>query len=302
MSNSVLVVGSVAFDNIETPAGRVQNVLGGAASYASIAASLFAPVSMVGVVGNDFHEEHLQLFRDRNIDLEGLQIRADGKTFRWSGDYNEDLNQANTHETHLGVFEEFNPTLPDSYLQSTFVLLGNINPELQLRTLQQATGAKLLLCDTMNLWINIAREKVLEIFSRVHVAVLNDMEAKMLTGDDNVITAGKKLQNLGPEHVIIKKGEHGALMFSDGSIFCAPSFPLDEVVDPTGAGDSFAGAFMGYLASTDDLSPENLRRAVVYGSVVASATVQDFSVRALAALTRDEVESRFAAVRQLSQF
>jgi len=302
MSNSVLVVGSVALDNIESPAGRAEHILGGAASYASIAASLFAPTRLVGIVGGDFPEEHLQLFRDRNINLDGLQIDQEGKTFHWSGDYNDDLNQANTHETHLGVFETFNPTLPDSHKESTFVLLGNINPELQLRTLEQVNNPKLVLCDTMNLWINLAREKVLEIFSKVHVAVLNDTESKMLTGDDNVITAGKKLQNLGPEHVIIKKGEHGALMFSDKDIFASPSFPLDEVKDPTGAGDSFAGAFMGYLASTDDLSPDNLRRAVVYGSVVASATVQDFSATALAKLSREEVESRFNAMRQLSQF
>ncbi|MEO6908359.1 MAG: PfkB family carbohydrate kinase [Abditibacteriaceae bacterium] len=300
--NNVLVVGSVALDNIESPAGCAENILGGAASYASIAASLFAPTRLVGIVGGDFPEEHLQLFRDRNIDLEGLQIDKSGKTFRWSGDYNDDLNQANTHETHLGVFETFNPTLPDSHKQSTFVLLGNINPELQLRTLEQVSNPKLVLCDTMNLWINLAREKVLETFSKVHVAVLNDTESKMLTGDDNVITAGKKLQNLGPQHVIIKKGEHGALMFSDNDIFASPSFPLDEVKDPTGAGDSFAGAFMGYLASTDDLSAANLRRAVVYGSVVASATVQDFSATALAKLSREEVESRFNAMRQLSQF
>jgi len=302
MSNSVLVVGSVALDNIESPAGRADNILGGAASYASIAASLFASTRMVGIVGGDFPEEHLQLFRDRNINLDGLQIDKEGKTFHWSGDYNDDLNEAKTHETQLGVFETFNPTLPDSHKESTFVLLGNINPELQIRTLEQVKNPKLVLCDTMNLWINLAREKVLEIFSRVHVAVLNDTESKMLTGDDNVITAGKKLQNLGPEHVIIKKGEHGALMFSDKEIFASPSFPLDEVKDPTGAGDSFAGAFMGYLASTDDLSTENLRRAVVYGSVVASATVQDFSATALAKLSRDEVESRFNAMRQLSQF
>jgi len=302
MPNSVLVVGSVALDNIESPAGRAEHILGGAASYASIAASLFAPTRLVGIVGGDFPEEHLQLFRDRHINLDGLQIDEKGKTFRWSGDYNDDLNQANTHETHLGVFETFNPTLPDSHRESTFVLLGNINPELQLRTLEQVNNPKLVLCDTMNLWINLAREKVLEIFSKVHVAVLNDTESKMLTGDDNVITAGKKLQNLGPEHVIIKKGEHGALMFSEKSIFASPSFPLDEVKDPTGAGDSFAGAFMGYLASTDDLSAANLRRAVVYGSVVASATVQDFSATALAKLSRDEVESRFNAMRQLSQF
>ncbi len=300
--NEVLIVGSVALDSIETPAGKMDDALGGAATYGSVAASLFSPVNLVGVVGADFPNEHIDFLKSRNIDLAGLQIVEGGQTFRWKGDYNEDLNQAVTHETHLGVFEHFEPNLPENYRDADFVFLANINPQLQLKVLEQVRAPKLVLCDTMNLWINIAREHVLEIFKRVDIAVLNDGEAKMLTDIDNTIQAGRALQKLGPKHVIIKKGEHGALMFSDDEIFSAPSFPLESVVDPTGAGDSFAGSLMGYLAKTGDMSRENLRRAVVYGSVVASTTVQDFSLAALRELKIEEVENRYQAVRAMSEF
>ena len=300
--NEVLIVGSVALDSIETPAGQIDNALGGAATYGSVAASLFAPVNLVGVVGDDFPSQHVEFLKNRNIDLAGLQTVEGGSTFRWKGDYISDLNQAVTHETHLGVFEHFEPNLPDHYRDADFVFLANINPELQLRVLDQVRAPKLVLCDTMNLWINIAREHVMEIFKRVDIAVLNDGEAKMLTEIDNTIQAGRALQKLGPKYVIIKKGEHGALMFSEDEIFSAPSFPLEEVVDPTGAGDSFAGSLIGYLAKTNDLSHENMRRAVVYGSVVASTTVQDFSLKALRELTIEEVESRYQSVRAMSKF
>jgi sugar/nucleoside kinase (ribokinase family) len=300
--NEVLIVGSVALDSVETPAGRIDNALGGAATYGSVAASLFAPVHLVGVVGDDFPQEHLDFLKSRRVDLAGLQTIAGGSTFRWKGDYNGDLNQAVTHETHLGVFEHFDPQLPEHYRDASFVFLANINPELQLRTLEQVRAPKLVLCDTMNLWINIARENVLEVFKKVNIAVLNDGEARMLTEDDNLIRAGRALQKLGPQHVIVKKGEHGAVMFSEGEIFVAPSFPLEEVVDPTGAGDSFAGSLIGYLARTNDLSRENLRRAIVHGSVVASATVQDFSLSALKSLTLDEVERRYQTVQGMSAF
>ena len=300
--NEVLIVGSVALDSNETPAGQIDNALGGAATYGSVAASLFAPVNLVGVVGDDFPSQHVEFLKNRNIDLAGLQTVEGGSTFRWKGDYISDLNQAVTHETHLGVFEHFEPNLPEGYRDADFVFLANINPELQLRVLQQVRAPKLVLCDTMNLWINIAREHVLEIFKRVDIAVLNDGEAKMLTEIDNTIQAGRALQKLGPKYVIIKKGEHGALMFSEEEIFSAPSFPLEEVVDPTGAGDSFAGSLIGYLAKTNDLSRENMRRAVVYGSVVASTTVQKFSLESLRKLTIEEVESRYQSVRAMSEF
>ncbi len=300
--SEVLIVGSVALDSVETPSGRVDNVLGGAATYGAVAASLFAPVHLVGVVGADFPEGHLEFLRKRGIDLAGLQIITGGHTFRWKGDYNTDLNQAVTHETHLGVFEHFDPKLPKNYREAQYVFLANINPELQLATLEQVKQPKLVLCDTMNLWINIARDHVLKVFGRADVAVLNDGEARMLTEQDNLIRAGRELLTLGPRAVIVKKGEHGALMFTADGIFAAPSYPLEQVVDPTGAGDSFAGAFMGYLAKTDDISPENLRRAIVYGSVVASTTVQDFSLSSLAALTPEHVEQRYAEVKAMSVF
>lgn len=310
--NEVLIVGSVALDSVETPAGRVDNALGGAATYGSIAASLFAPVHLVGVVGADFPAEHLEFLKKRGIDLAGLQIIEGGHTFRWKGDYNADLNQAVTHETQLGVFEHFEPKLPEHYRDAQYVFLANINPELQLATLEQVKQPKLVLCDTMNLWINIARDHVIEVFKRVDIAVLNDGEARLLTGQENLVAAGRTLLGLGPRTIIIKKGEHGALMFSKSEhtrtlsthmdIFAAPSYPLDQVVDPTGAGDSFAGAFIGYLAKSDDLSSQNLRRALVYGSVVASTTVQDFSTGSLATLTPDVIAYRYAAVKDMSTF
>jgi sugar/nucleoside kinase (ribokinase family) len=300
--NEVLIVGSVAIDSVETPSGRVDNVLGGAATYGSVAASLFSPVHLVGVVGEDFPAEHIEFLKGRGVDLAGLQIVQGGDTFRWKGDYNEDLNQAVTHETHLGVFEHFQPSLPEHYRDARYVFLANINPELQLRTLKQVKQPKLVLCDTMNLWINIAREQVLEVFRNVDIAVLNDGEARMLTELDNLIQAGRALLELGPRAIIIKKGEHGALMFSEEGLFAAPSYPIDEVVDPTGAGDSFAGAFIGYLAKTGDLSLPNLRRAIVHGSVVASTTVQDFSLASLKALTVEQIQERYNAVQQMSAF
>lgn len=300
--NELLIVGSVALDSIETPAGRVEAVLGGAATYGAVAASLFCPVHLVGVVGEDFPAQHLEFLGSRGIDLAGLQIIAGGDTFRWKGDYNEDLNQAVTHETHLGVFEHFDPQLPAHYREADFVFLANINPSLQLATLDQVSSPKLVVCDTMNLWINIARAQVFEVFRRVDIAVLNDGEARMLTECDSTISAGHELLQLGPRAVIIKKGEHGALMFSEEGIFSAPSYPLEEVVDPTGAGDSFAGSFIGFLAATGDVSYANLKRAVVYGGSVASVTVQDFSLDSLKTLEEGEVERRFGVVREMATF
>ena len=300
--NEVLICGSVALDSIETPSGTIENALGGAATYGATAASLFAPVQLVGVVGEDFPVQHIDFLKGRNIDLSGLQIVGGGQTFRWKGDYNDDLNAAVTHETRLGVFEHFEPTLPENYRDADFVFLANINPQLQLRVLEQVKKPRLVLCDTMNLWINIAQDDVREVFRRVDVAVLNDGEAKLLTEEDNLVKAGRALKALGPRAVIIKKGEHGALMFHGDEIFSAPGFPLEEVVDPTGAGDSFAGSLIGYLAATDDVSDENLRRAVVTGSVVASATVQDFSLASLRELTRAEIDRRYAALQKQSAF
>jgi len=300
--NSVLIVGSVALDSVETPSGRVDNALGGAATYAATATSLFAPVRLVGVVGEDFPAEHLDFLRGRNIHLGGLQIVSGGKTFRWKGDYLADLNQAQTHDTMLGVFEHFQPQLPAEYVHTPRVFLANIHPELQLQTLDAVENPQLVVCDTMNLWINLARESVFRVLSRADVAVMNDGEARLLLEEENLIRAGRELLRRGPRVVIIKKGEHGALMFSGDDIFSAPSFPVEEVVDPTGAGDSFAGAFIGYLAQHGDDSLGAMRRAVVYGACVASATVSDFSLGALAKLDREEVERRFQSVQSMSGF
>jgi sugar/nucleoside kinase (ribokinase family) len=300
--NSVLIVGSVALDSVETPAGQINNALGGAATYGSVACSLFSPVQLVGVVGDDFPREHVEFLRGRNIDLDGLQIVSGGQTFRWKGDYNADLNQAVTHETQLGVFEHFEPNLPANYREADFVFLANINPSLQLQVLEQISSPKLVLCDTMNLWINLARNAVLDVFKRVDIAVLNDGEAKMLTERDNVISAGRELLELGPRAVIVKKGEHGALMFTREGLFATPTYPLEQVVDPTGAGDSFAGSLMGFLAQSGDLSLENLKRAVVMGGAVASVTVEDFSLASLRALQKEEAQRRFDFVRAMSAF
>ncbi len=301
-SNPVLIVGSVALDSVETPSGRVDNALGGAATYASTATSLFAPVRLVGVVGEDFPTQHLEFLRARNIDLSGLQIVEGGKTFRWKGDYLGDLNQAATHDTQLGVFEHFEPHLPADYAQTPWVFLANIHPELQLQTVNSVKNPRLVVADTMNLWINLARESVWKVLARADVAVMNDGEARLLLEEPNLIRAGRELLKRGPRVVIIKKGEHGALMFSGDDIFSAPSFPVEEVVDPTGAGDSFAGAFIGYLARRNDDSLDAMRRAVVYGSCVASATVSDFSLGALAKLNTEEVERRVKVVEKMAAF
>jgi len=304
--NELLIVGSVALDSIETPEGVVENALGGAATYGATAASLYGPVNLVGVVGEDFPAEHVEFLSGRNIDLAGLQTIIGGKTFRWKGDYLEDLNAAVTHETQLGVFEHFEPNLPDRYRDADYVFLANINPSLQLAVLEQVRAPKFVLCDTMNLWINIAREDVLKVFEKVDIAVLNDGEAKMLMEEHSIIRAGRKMLKTGPKYIIIKKGEHGALLFSgdgaDNEIFSCPTFPIETVVDPTGAGDSFAGGFMGHIARTGDLSLENLRRAVVYGTVTASNTVQDFSLGALKKVTPELIEERYQVVKGMVKF
>ncbi len=298
--NELLIVGSVALDSIETPAGVAEDALGGTATYSSIAASMFVPVHLVGVVGEDFPNEHIELLKSRGIDLEGLQIIQGGDTFRWKGDYLDDLNAAQTHETHLGVFEHFDPQLPEQYRDAEFVLLANIGPQLQLKVLEQVRKPRFVACDTMNLWINIARDDVKAVFGRVDLAVLNDGEARMLTECDNLMQAGRAIQKLGPKYVVIKKGEHGALLFAGEEIYANVAYPLEEVADPTGAGDSLAGSMLGYLAKSDDVSLDNIRRALLMGSVVASVTVQKFSATSLADLKLEEVEKRFEAVKKMT--
>ncbi|MHB0912515.1 MAG: PfkB family carbohydrate kinase [Armatimonadota bacterium] len=299
--SEVLIVGSVALDNVKTPFGEVKDALGGAAVYSSVAASYFAPVRLVGVVGEDFPAEHVQFLSDRKIDLAGLRT-VPGETFRWSGYYEFDLNQAHTLETHLNVFEHFRPHIPDEYRDSDYVFLANIDPDLQLAVLDQVRSPKLTVCDTMNFWIESKKDRLIEVLKRVDVAFLNDADARELCETSSIVRAARMIRELGPSVVIIKKGEHGAVMASDGTYFAAPSYPLEEVKDPTGAGDSFAGGFIGYVASTDDLSEGNLRKATVFGSALASFNVEDFSLRRLSSLTNDEIADRYSEFQEIAFF
>ena len=298
---ALLVVGTVAFDSIRTPHGRAENILGGSAAYFALAASWFVPVQIVAVVGDDFGEEHLRLFQDRGVDTAGL-VRAPGKTFRWSGEYAGDMNEARTLETHLNVFEEFSPKIPASYLDSEFVFLGNIDPVLQLHVRRQLPKARLAALDSMNYWIKGKPEELKKTLAEVDVLLINETEARMLSGISNLKKAAEVIQKMGPRTLVIKRGEHGVTLFSDGGIFSAPAFPLDEVHDPTGAGDSFAGGFMGHLARADDLSHGQLRRAVIYGSVMASYAVEEFGLARLLRLTPKEIEARYREFKNLTHF
>ena len=292
----------MALDTVKTPIGEAVDALGGAADYSSVAASFFSPVQLVGVVGSDFPVEHLDFLSSRNIDLTGVQIVQGGQTFRWSGYYDFDLNVAHTLETHLNVFADFSPTLPDDYRAADYVFLANIDPDLQLEVLNQVTNPKLTMCDTMNFWIEGKRSALLKVLERVDIAVLNDAEARQLTGTLSTIKAAKEIQCIGPKVVIIKKGEHGALLFHNGRHFSAPSYPLETIADPTGAGDSFAGGFIGYLASKDDISEKSMRKAVVYGSVMASFNVEDFSLNRMRTLDSKQINSRYQAFRDIAFF
>ena len=298
---SVLVVGSVALDDVEAPAGRVKGVLGGAASYFAVTARYFAPVRVVAVIGNDFPAEHVEWLSSRDIDLEGLS-RADGPTFRWGGRYLDSLNERETLFTELGVFEGFRPELPPAYRESDFVFLANIHPALQSNVLSQAERVRFSAMDTMNFWIDTTPEDLARTLSLVDGLVINDEEARQLTGVRNLLQAAGAIRNLGPSTVIIKRGEHGALLFDDEGIFAAPAFPLHDVQDPTGAGDSFAGGFVGALAREGSSTPEAFRRAIIYGSAMASFCVERFSLDRFRDLEIDEVESRFEAFRHLTRF
>jgi sugar/nucleoside kinase (ribokinase family) len=298
---SVLIVGSTALDSIATPAARHSRLLGGSASHAALAASFFAPVRLVGVVGEDFPKAYLRLYRKYHIDLEGLQI-APGKTFHWSGEYEVNMNNRRTLATELGVFETFTPRLPAAWRDSPFVLLANIAPGLQHHVLDQMRRPKLVVADTMDLWLNIALPSLLKLLPRVDGFVLNESEARQLTQEDNLLRAAKKIHRLGPKFVIIKKGEHGALLSTRRGLFLSPAFPLAEVVDPTGAGDSFVGGMMGYLASAKGPVESNLRRAMIYGSIVASYCCEGFGVTATMRATRAGIEKRRRTLEKLTRF
>jgi len=298
---SLLVVGSVAFDSLETPYGKAEEVLGGSASFFSVTASYFAPVKVVAVVGEDFGEEQLRVFTSRSIDIEGLE-RAPGKTFRWRGEYQGDMSEARTLETQLNVFERFAPKVPASYLGSEFVFLGNIDPPLQLHVRRQLPRVRLVACDTMNYWIKGKPEELKKTLAEVDMLVINEAEARMLSGTGNLRRAAAAIQKLGPRIVVVKRGEYGACLFKDGTIFFAPGYPLEEVHDPTGAGDSFAGGFMGHLARSGDLADGGLRRALVYGSVMASFAVEEFGLGRLLRLTPEDIETRFNEFKSMTHF
>jgi len=297
----ILVVGSVAYDTVRTPFGAVTEVLGGSAAYFSVAAAFFTDVRLVAVVGEDFAEEHLQLLRERGVDLEGLS-RVSGRTFRWRGEYGFDLNEAKTLETHLNVFATFRPRIPPAYRESEVVFLANIDPDLQREVLGQVAAPRLVAADTMNFWIMGKPESLRETLKQVHTLLINDAEARMLAGEPNLVKAARKLLSWGPQSLVIKRGEYGALMFSDGWWFSAPALPLEQILDPTGAGDSFAGGFLGYLANTGNFSLDNIRKAVIMGSVMASFAVEDFSLNRLTRLTYPEIEARYREFKALVQF
>ncbi|MFO7976682.1 MAG: PfkB family carbohydrate kinase [Candidatus Hydrogenedentota bacterium] len=297
---SITVVGSVALDTVETPAGRNEEGLGGAATYFSLAAVHYAPVHLVGVVGEDFPQEHIDLFQGRGINIEGLE-RVPGRTFRWTGRYHEDVNERDTLETQLNVFEHFHPKLPEAARQAEYLFLGNIHPSLQLEVLEQAKP-KFTVLDTMNLWIEIAQDDLRRVLSRLDAIVINDSEVKLLTGRSNVIKGAREIAGLGPRIVVVKKGEHGCLLFIEDDVFVAPAFPLDEALDPTGAGDTFAGGFLGYLAQKDSVDPAMLRQAVIHGSVVASFACQDFGPASLVSLTNEDIAERYKRFQALVRF
>jgi sugar/nucleoside kinase (ribokinase family) len=300
---SVLIVGSIALDDIKTPVAEHPNLLGGSASYGAVSASYFSPVNLVGIVGEDFPKEHIDLLSSRQIDLAGLQI-VPGKTFRWSGEYMLDMNTRETLSVALNVFEHFTPDLPESYRATPIVLLANIAPDLQHHVLDQVESPRFVIADTMDLWINIAKDSLVRLLSRVDMLILNDGEARQLTGESSLLKAGKAIQAMGPKFVAIKKGEHGCLLFGGaGEFFSCPAFPLEELHDPTGAGDTFAGGLAGFLARENGaIDFEALRQAVVYGSVLASYNVEAFSLERLKTVDAAQIDDRYRALHRISQF
>ena len=298
----LLVVGSVAFDCVETPTDRRDDVLGGSAVFFSYAASFFSPVRIIGAVGEDWPAEHTSMLQQKGIDTSGLQIIPGGKTFRWRGRYLPNMNDRETIEVHLNVLDEFQPKLDASHQDCRFLFLGNASPAVQLNVLEQAKNAELTVADTMDLWINIQRDELGELLQKIDGLVLNDTEAKLLAEDENLVRAGHTIRAMGPKFVVIKKGEHGAMFFSEHEMYVMPAFPTEKVLDPTGAGDSFAGGMMGHLASIGRFDPQALKEALAYGTVTASFTVEDFSLDRLEKLDRSMVDQRFKEYRQMLSF
>jgi sugar/nucleoside kinase (ribokinase family) len=300
---SLLVVGSIALDTIDTPLGRAENALGGSAVYVAVAGSYLAsPVRLVGVVGSDFPSDAIEFLHRRSIDLEGLEIVRGGKTFRWGGKYHSDLNVRDTLYTDLNVFEHFDPKIPAAYRKSDYVCLGNIDPVLQQKVLQQIDSPKLVVCDTMNYWIERKYQDLLNTLRLIDVLIVNDEEARGIAREANVLKSARCILDMGPRAVVVKKGEHGALLVTKTMVFTAPGYPLEEVHDPTGAGDAFAGGFTGYLAKTENLSDDSLKRALVYGSVLASFCIEKFSLAGLEGLTESQLSARVKEFQKLSHF
>ena len=300
----LVVVGTIAFDAIETPFGKTDKILGGAATFIGLAASKFyVDTALVSIIGGDFPQDYLDLLSDRNIDLSGVELVKDGKTFYWSGKYRTDMNSRDTLTTELNVLADFKPVVPQAYRDAEIVMLGNLHPLTQLSVLDQMdVNPKLTVLDTMNFWMNHALSDLKKIISRVDVITINDDEARQLTGEYSLVVAARKIHLMGPKYVVIKKGEHGALLFHDGSVFYAPALPLEEVFDPTGAGDTFAGGFVGYIAKNGDTSFENLKNAVIYGSTLASFCVEKFGAERMLDLKESEIHDRLLQFKQLTQF
>lgn len=298
---SILAVGSIAFDTIKTPFGAVKDIVGGSLTYFAIAASYFTDVNLVAVVGTDFREEHMQVFAGRPIDLQGIE-RAKGKTFRWGGEYSYNLNSRETLFTKLNVFEGFQPKLPGTYKQADIVFLGNMHPALQLSVLEQVTSKRLIGMDSMNLWIEITTNELRDVISRVDILKVDDSEARQLSEEYNLRKAATVIQEMGPKMLVATRGSHGSMLFNGSDIFAVAAYPLEDEVDPTGAGDSFAGGFFGYLAQRPSLDESTLRRAVIFGSVMGSFCVEDFGTRRLQSLTFDEILDRYRKIKQLTHF
>jgi len=299
---SLLSVGTIAFDSVETPSGKRDDAIGGSVSYLGTAASYFSDVQMVSVIGEDFPEEIIDFFQTRKIDTSGIR-RLPGKTFRWTGRYGDNLNEAQTLETQLNVLNEFDPTVPESYRDTEYVVLGNIEPGLQRAVVEQLKNPKVVMCDTMNFWIEGSKESLIQTLKHIDVLCINEGEARQLSGEHNIVKAVKAVRKMGPQSVIVKRGEYGALVYAFDEWFSAPALPLETIVDPTGAGDSFAGGLMGYLASIKQgLTPDTLRQGIIWGSVMASFNVEDFSLDRLKSLKDDEIQNRYKMFQDLARF
>ena len=302
--SKLVIVGTVAFDAIETPFGKTDKILGGAATFIGLAASQFnVDAAIVSIVGGDFPQKHLDLLSNKNIDISGIEIVKEGKTFFWSGKYHNDMNTRDTLATELNVLADFNPVVPTNYKDAEVVMLGNLHPLVQLSVLEQMEKKpKLVILDTMHFWMDCALEELKSVIKKIDVITINDEEARQLTGEYSLVVAARKIHEMGPKYVVIKKGEHGALLFHDDNVFYAPALPLEEVFDPTGAGDTFAGGFAGYLAKTNDVSFENMKNAVIYGSTLASFCVEKFGTERMENLGYKEVHQRLQQFKQLTQF